>query len=81
LTPDRATRMFVIVKRSDQKAITQVELSENALATMATFDDELLAEMKAHELLCRDFAGVAEGEQFVVMPLSQYQKQAKALTK
>ncbi len=73
--------MFVIVKRSDQKVVTQAELSENARAIIATFDDELLAEMKAHELLCRDFAGLVVGERFDVMPLSQYQKQIKALAK
>jgi hypothetical protein len=39
--------MFVVVRRSDQ-----VDLKTRAGET-ALFDDELLAEMQAHELLCR----------------------------
>lgn len=73
--------MFVIVKRSDQNAVTLAELSRGAPATTATFADELLAEMKAHELLCHCSAGRADGERFEVMTLAKYQHAKKALAK
>ena len=73
--------MFVIVKRSDRSAVTLAELSDGAPPTAATFADQLLAEMKAHELLCHCSAGCADGEQFAVMTLAEYQHAKKALVK